>query len=135
MKDLILSPKHGINPTMPQSLCPVCAKRTYLNEIWLLGKLPQDKEAPRYIDAGLKVCKECQTNIDNGLKCLIVIDEAKSDVKGKSHIGINDAYRTGELLWMNKDAFDRFFPDADSNCAYVDQKIAIILKEQFKEKS
>lgn len=134
MNNILLSPKHGVNPTIPRYLCPVCAKRVDGNEIWLLGKLPGDKEAGMHTDASIKVCKECQTNIDNGLKCLIVIDEAKSKIEGKSHIGINDAYRTGRLLWVNKEAFDRWFPDANSNSAYIGEDLEAIINNKFKEK-
>ena len=51
--DILLSPKHGLNPSI---LPCICCGEDY--GIALLGKLKGDKEAPKEISQGL--CPKCQ---------------------------------------------------------------------------
>ena len=43
-KDVTLSKKHGLNPSMV--VCPICGKA---ESVALLGHIKGDEEAPRYI--------------------------------------------------------------------------------------
>lgn len=63
-KNIILSEKHGVNPSI--TVCPICGKEI---GIALLGKLKGDKEAPRYIQGD--ICDECKARVvDN--KCFVI---------------------------------------------------------------
>lgn len=51
--DIKLSPKHGVNPSM--ICCPICGEPV---SIALLGKIENDKEAPKKI-VGTELCEKC----------------------------------------------------------------------------
>lgn len=63
-KDIILSEKHGVNPSI--TVCPICGKEI---DIALLGKLKEDEEAPRYIQGD--ICDECKARVADN-KCFII---------------------------------------------------------------
>lgn len=58
--DITLSPKHGVNPCIP--LCAFCGEEK--NQIALLGKLRDDKEAPKYAVIDAEPCDNCKDKID-----------------------------------------------------------------------
>lgn len=51
--NITISPKHGVNPSMV--CCPVCGEPV---SIALMGKIKDDKEAPRKI-IGTELCEKC----------------------------------------------------------------------------
>ena len=72
-KGIILSEKHGVNPSL--MLCPYCGKET---GIALFGKLKGDKEAPRNV-IGNELCDEYKEEVKNGFVLMI---EARQTNKG-----------------------------------------------------
>ena len=53
--EILLSPKHGLNPSM--QLCFYCGE---CKGIALMGKLKDDKEAPRECVTDLEPCDKCK---------------------------------------------------------------------------
>lgn len=104
---IILSEKHGVNPSITH--CECCGKEL---GIALFGKLKGDAEAPRDVYMGL--CDDCQSVIDqDGL----MIIEVRDGEKG------NNPYRTGRITGITKDAKERMFKDIKSNICYMEQSM------------
>ena len=66
-KDVILSKKHGLNPSMV--ICPICGKE---ESVAILGYIKDDKEAPRYIQGD--ICDECKAKVADN-KCFVIAGE------------------------------------------------------------
>lgn len=70
-KSIPISPKHGLNPSMP--ICFFCGETK--NEIALLGKIDRkDSEAPRHILLDYEPCEKCQELMNQGIT-LIEVEE------------------------------------------------------------
>ena len=89
---ILLSPKHGVNPSV---LHCVCCGKDY--GVALLGKLKGDKEAPRDIYQGL--CDDCKGVIDKGGVMIIEVKNGESSSK--------NPYRTGRIVGVSKDFKER----------------------------
>ena len=106
-KNITLSPKHGVNPSVTH--CECCGKEIGLA---LFGRLKGDAEAPRDIAMGL--CDDCKKVIDaQGL----MIIEVRDGEFGKN------PYRTGRLVGITKDAKERMFKDINSPICYMEQSM------------
>ena len=89
-RDIKVSPKHGVNPTMVK--CYVCGEPT--NEIALLGRLPGDAESPHYAVLDKRPCEVCQHWMKEGVILISVRDGESGD----------DPYRTGGWCVVKDDA-------------------------------
>jgi predicted hydrocarbon binding protein len=85
--EIILSPKHGVNPTILHCVC--CGKDYGLG---ILGKLKNDEKAPK--DSYYGLCDNCQKVVDDGGVLIIEI----TDGSAKSE----NPYRTGRILGCSK---------------------------------
>lgn len=104
---ILLSPKHGVNPSVTH--CECCGKEL---GVALFGKLKGDEEAPRDVYMGL--CDDCQKVVDaDGL----MIIEVRDGESGKN------PYRTGRLVGITKDAKERMFKDVSYNICYMQQSM------------
>lgn len=63
-KNIILSEKHGVNPSI--TVCPICGKK---ESVAILGYIKGDKEAPRYIHGD--ICDECKARVADN-KCFVI---------------------------------------------------------------
>ena len=106
-ESIILSPKHGVNPSITH--CECCGKEI---GIAMFGKLKGDVEAPRDVAMGL--CDDCQKVIDQ--KGLMVI-EVRDGESGKN------PYRTGRIVGISKEAKERMFKNIDSPICYMEQSL------------
>lgn len=104
---IILSPKHGVNPSILH--CQCCGKEY---GIGLAGRLKDDAEAPKDVMYGF--CDDCQKVID--AKGLMII-EVRDGETGKN------PYRTGRLVGITKDAKERMFKDINSPICYMEQSM------------
>lgn len=57
-----LSPKHGINPSL--EVCFYCGKEI---GVALLGRLPNDEEAPRKVCTSYEPCEECKESFEDNI--------------------------------------------------------------------
>ena len=105
--DIILSKKHGVNPSM--MICPICDETT---GIALLGKLKGDAEAPRQI-LGTHPCKECEEKAGADKVYILSMDEDHNlhgyVLAPKSILTIDVG---GCVIAMHKKEFDEVFADA-----------------------
>lgn len=62
-KSIALSPKHGLNPTIPICFFCGCEK----NEVALLGKLKGDAEAPKNVILDYEPCEKCKQLMSMGI--------------------------------------------------------------------
>jgi hypothetical protein len=94
---IALSPKHGLNPTIPK--CFICGQNK--NEILLLGRLKKDEEAPHNVCFDYSPCDSCRDWMKQGI-ILISVDEKKSSDK-------HNPYRTGGWTVIKAKAARRIF--------------------------
>lgn len=97
-----LSPKHGLNPTIP--ICFWCGKEK--NEIALLGKIKTDKrgedpEAPHSCVLDYEPCDCCKEQWGKGVTLIEV--SVDPNVAGQPPMQTN-AYPTGRFAVVNPEA-------------------------------
>lgn len=98
-----VSERHGVNPSL--CVCPLCYQET--NELALLGRLPNDAEAPKHIP-GPEPCDECKEHLGMGFLLL----ERKGDVI------------TGRRWVIKRDAAERMFDNTEKGVAYITPELA-----------
>ena len=105
-----ISEKYGVNPMIPT--CFYCGKEK--NEIVLLGRLPNDKEAPKHGVIDRTPCAECIEYMKKGIILISVR-------KGESG---DNPYRTGGWVVIKEEAATRMFGDhlKESRVAFVDDE-------------
>lgn len=69
-KSIRISEKHGVNPCIP--ICFFCGKEK--NEVALLGRLPNDAEAPMKAVLNYEPCEECAEHMKTGIIVCVVRD-------------------------------------------------------------
>lgn len=114
-KSIKVSPKHGVNPSL--GLCPLCGKEN--GEIYLLGKLKGDAEAPRKACIrGGSPCDKCSEYMRMGFLIIVCKDGSEKD-----------PYRTGQIYVVTLDAARRMFPSISENdrAAFVEESAALAL--------
>lgn len=122
---ITLSPKYGVNPTIP--LCFFCGKEK--NEIALLGKLPNDAEAPRnmWIPGDYIPCDECQKKFDTGIT-LMEVDDAPTFTNQPPITG--EHYPTGRVVVITEEAARRIFNE-DAAKDIIKHRKAFLDKESM----
>lgn len=117
-KGIEISPKHGLNPTIP--VCFWCGKEK--NEIALLGRIREkttnrfganvtkrdsDIEAPRKMVLDYEPCDECLKWWDSGVAVLEVQQTPTQPNQPEIQKGL---YPTGRFVVMTVEGADRVFP-------------------------
>lgn len=108
-KDIKLSPKYGVNPTIP--ICFFCGEEK--NEVAMLGRIGdgrkgEDFEAPRHMLLDYEPCDKCKENMDKGITLIGVVTEPIED--GRPPItksGDTDLYPTGSWVVVSEDFIRR----------------------------
>ena len=103
-KSIKLSPKHGVNPTIP--VCFFCGEEK--NEIALLGKIgdgrkKEDFEAPRHMVLDYEPCDKCKEQWSQGVALIEVVTESPD---GRPPIQ-QDLYPTGRMCVVRPEAWSR----------------------------
>lgn len=94
-----LSPKHGVNPTIPH--CFLCGEAK--NEIILAGHLKGDAEAPKNMVWDKEPCDKCKEHMEMG----IILISVRNGESGEN------PYRTGGWIVLKEEAFRRIFNGCD----------------------
>ena len=108
-KGIEISPKHGLNPTIP--VCFWCGKDK--NEIALLGRIREktkrgsDIEAPRRMVIDYEPCDECKKMWESGIAVFEAQETPTMPNQPEIQKGI---YPTGRLVVMTVEGADRVFP-------------------------
>lgn len=105
-----LSPKYGLNPTIP--VCFWCGQPK--NEIALLGKLGdrrkgEDIEAPRECVLDYEPCATCKENMDNGFTLMEVSEQPTSKGQPPMQTSPTNLYPTGRFVVLKMEAAERIF--------------------------
>ena len=87
---ITLSPKYGVNPSVCHCIC--CGKEY---GVALLGKLKDDKEAPKDVYEGF--CEDCRDVIDKGGVMIIEVRDVEA----------GNTYRTGRVVGVSKEFKER----------------------------
>ena len=101
-KSIKLSPKHGVNPTIP--VCFFCGEEK--NEVALLGKIGgrnEDLEAPRHMVIDYEPCDKCRERWQQGVAIIEVATTPLSD--GRPPIQEN-LYPTGRHIVIKTEAWN-----------------------------
>lgn len=113
-KGIPISEKYGVNPTL--GVCFWCGKHT--GEIALLGKLPNDAEAPKETVLNYEPCEECKKQFAEG----ILIIEVDTNLNRPT---IQDNYSpTGRFVVVKQEAF--------TNQQYKNGDKCIITTDEFE---
>lgn len=99
MHDIILSPKHGVNPTIP--ICFFCGEQK--NILVLLGKLKNDEEAPRNMVIDYEPCAKCKELWNSGVVLIEVTNYPNTINQPEIQ---ENAYPTGRFVVANSEALD-----------------------------
>lgn len=101
---ILLSEKHGVNPTMP--ICFWCGEKR--GEIALLGKLKGDAEAPRECLLDYEPCERCKENFSKGIHLIGIVTEGEGKPIYKKDG--QKLFPTGTYAVVTEEAIDRMFP-------------------------
>ena len=91
-KDIKISPKYGVNPTIP--VCFFCGE--HKNEIALMGKMKGDIEAPKNMVLDYEPCEHCKEQWDMGVPLIECVTSSFID---DDRPGISVDPATNELLY------------------------------------
>ena len=133
-KSIRLSPAHGVNPTIP--VCFWCGNEK--NEVALMGKLPNDAEAPRNAIIDYEPCDACKARMEKGITLIGAVDHPLPD--GRPAI-CKDAYPTGHWLTVKPEGIRSVIREPlatdiiNQGCAVIDDDtlLSLIPKELRKE--
>lgn len=107
---ILLSPKHGVNPTI--TVCFFCGKEK--NEILLLGKIKGDAEAPHHAIFNQEPCDECKKLMALGVMLISVKD-------GSDH---ENPYRTGKVCVITIETAQKIFNNiGNERAAFVEDSV------------
>lgn len=123
---LRLSKKHGVNPSM--GVCPICLKDN--NEILLLGKLPDDAEAPMRVLSN--ICDECKSKIEEGFYPLVVIKDIPERMVKNGLVSMEDVKREGHILFVKKESMSNI---PDSLFSYLPESLYRQMVDNTGEKN
>ena len=101
-KGIKISPKHGLNPTIP--VCFWCGKQK--NEIALMGRMTDDIEAPKNMVLDYVPCEECQSHMAMGVAILEASDHPNTEGQPPMQNGV---YPTSRFVVVTTECADRVF--------------------------
>ncbi len=112
-KGIHLSPKHGVNPMLVQ--CFFCGGDA---GIALVGRLPNDAEAPRKGVIDDQPCQSCEDLMKQGIM-LISVDEGKTT-------DMRNPYRTGNMCVLRDEALERLINSRELFEQIVKKRVAFV---------
>lgn len=119
-KGIKISPKYGLNPTIP--VCFWCGKQK--NEIALMGRIKGDIEAPKSMVLDYVPCEECQSHMAMGVAVLEASDHPNSEGQPPMQEGV---YPTSRFVVVTTECADRVFnayaPWSEGKKVFVDSDV------------
>ena len=120
MSGIKISPKYGVNPTIP--VCFWCGKQK--NEIALMGHMEGDIEAPKNMVLDYVPCEECQNHMAMGVAVLEASDHPNTEGQPPMQKGV---YPTSRFVVVTTECADRVFsayaPWSEGNKVFVDSDV------------
>ena len=108
MKSIPISPKHGLNPTIP--VCAWCGQPK--NEIALLGKIKgtNDAQAPMHCILDYEPCEECAKQWSTGVAILEVTLKKPNPYRPPMQKDKgNDLYPTMRMVVITPESAEKIF--------------------------
>lgn len=102
-KSIRISPKHGLNPTIP--VCFFCGKPK--NELVLMGKLKGDAEAPKNVCLDYEPCDTCKALFEGN----ILLMGVTTTPSGEQPPIQDNLYPTGSYVVLTREAAARVFQE------------------------
>ena len=119
-KGIKISPKYGLNPTIP--VCFWCGKQK--NEIALMGRMTDDIEAPKNMVLDYEPCEECQSHMAMGVAVLEASDHPNTEGQPPMQKGV---YPTSRFVVVTTECADRVFnayaPWSEGKKVFVDSDV------------
>jgi hypothetical protein len=112
-----LSPKHGVNPTL--GICYYCHHET--GEVGLLGRLPDDREAPRHSVLDREPCARCRNAMERGV--MIVERRPGEEERGAPIL------TTGNVWVMAEDAIRQMLKPPEFAEQVITNRMAFVTPE------
>lgn len=103
-KSITISPKYGVNPTIP--VCFFCGEEK--QEIALLGKLKGDVEAPHRMCLDYEPCEKCKQAFTQGILLVGVVTHPLPDNRPPIQ---ENLYPTGSYMLVTESFIERFLAD------------------------
>lgn len=120
MSGIKISPKYGVNPTIP--VCFWCGKQK--NEIALMGRIKDDIEAPKNMVLDYVPCEECQNHMAMGVAVLEASDHPNTEGQPPMQKGV---YPTSRFVVVTTECADRVFsayaPWSEGKKVFVDSDV------------
>ena len=120
MSGIKISPKYGVNPTIP--VCFWCGKQK--NEIALMGRMTGDIEAPKNMVLDYVPCEECQNHMAMGVAVLEASDHPNTEGQPPMQKGV---YPTSRFVVVTTECADRVFnayaPWSEGKKVFVDSDV------------
>ena len=120
MSGIKISPKYGVNPTIP--VCFWCGKQK--NEIALMGRMKGDIEAPKSMVLDYVPCEECQNHMAMGVAILEASDHPNTEGQPPMQKGV---YPTSRFVVVTTECADRVFnayaPWSEGKKVFVDSDV------------
>lgn len=120
MSGIKISPKYGVNPTIP--VCFWCGKQK--NEIALMGRMKGDIEAPKNMVLDYVPCEECQSHMAMGVAILEASDHPNTEGQPPMQKGV---YPTSRFVVVTTECADRVFnayaPWSEGKKVFVDSDV------------
>lgn len=114
--------------SMEQRVCPVCGI-THSHDCGILLDRRLKDSMESKTTTGFGMCEEHDKQSKEGYIHLVVIDPDKSDAQGKERVKPEDAYRTGRICSIRKEAFAKIFNVKDSSpIMFIDNQVADYLE-------
>lgn len=135
MSSIKVSPKYGVNPTIP--VCFFCGKPK--NEIALMGKMGgrgEDHEAPINMMLDYEPCDECKEMMSKGVALIVVSDKQPEDKRPPMTAqGDQKVYPLGGMLVIKSEAFSQMtgqqFSDGDK--CFIDEELYHQLQQSAEQ--
>lgn len=121
MTSINVSPNHGVNPSMV--MCFFCGK---CKALALMGRLPNDKQAPREAVMDYEPCDKCQALMKQGITLIEVEDKQPKDGRPPIQEG---AYPTGRWAVVRDEAINDIVNDPMMAWDIKHKKKALLSKE------
>lgn len=128
-KNIRLSNKYGLNPTIP--VCFYCGQPK--NEVALLGKIgkgKEDLEAPKHMVLDYEPCEACKKRMEGRILLIEVQETPFSDNRPVIQIQKAESgketplYPTGRLAGLKPEAANRIFNTTiDTDRTFVDNEV------------
>ena len=116
-----VSPQHGLNPAL--DLCPWCGEA---RGVALLGRLPDDKEAPRSLCTSMEPCDKCRAEMDKGITFFEATPKPNGSSFPEAQKGV---YPTGNWCVVVPAAVEKLFDEPfrqqvlDKKAAFLDSEL------------